>query len=474
MSASSATGADASATAGRRVAVVGGGIAGLAAAWELVRFGHTPIVFEADDRLGGKIRTSPLGEIERIDEGADAFLARVPFAVELAGELGLGDTLVAPATGHAFVVHAGRLHGIPDGLVLGVPAGLAGLARSRLISLPGKLRAALEVVLPRRDLGHDSLGRCIRDRFGDEILDRLVDPLVGSINAGGADELSLVASTPQIAAAAERHRSLLLGLRRTPPSGTGPVFLAPQAGMGALVERLEVSLRAAKADIRTSTTVVSIERGAGGRGHVVNGEDVDAVIVAAPSFAAAHLLRAEHAPAADLLQRIPYAGVVMVTLLVPGDQLRSVPVGSGYLVPKPEQGHVTAVSFASRKWAHWKQQDGSEVLRISLGRHGRQAPLDLDDDDVLRTALGEVRGHLGLADDLTPSAVRISRWERSFPQYLPHHGDLVDAIEGELRAGAPTLVLAGAGLRGIGIPACIRQGRTAASATVQQLQGSRE
>jgi protoporphyrinogen/coproporphyrinogen III oxidase len=457
-----------------RIAVIGGGITGLAAAWELVRAGQQPVVFEADTRFGGKISASPLGAVPAVDEGADAFLARVPFAVGLAGELGLGDSLVPPSTGTAFVAHAGRLHAIPSGLVLGVPAGFGGLARSRLLSWHGKGRAALDIVLPRSSIAHDSLGRAVRDRFGDEVLDRLVDPLVGSINAGGADELSIVAATPQIAAAAERSRSILVGLRRMPPAGSGPVFLTPRAGMAALVERLVAALRDDGVDLRPSTPVASIEPDTDGEGCIVNGEPFAAAIVTTPAFAAAPLLRPLMADVADQLDRIPYAGVVMVSVTVPGESLHGVPDGSGYLVPKAEQGHVTAVSMASRKWAHWRQQDGTEVLRISLGRHGREAPLEMDDDLVVGTALSEVSRHLGRRIELVPTAIRITRWRRAFPQYLPHHLDLVDAIETSVGSASPVIALAGAGFRGIGIPACIRQGRTAAAAMTKRLAGLRE
>ena len=456
-----------------RIAVIGGGITGLAAAWELVRAGQQPVVFEADARFGGKISASPLGGMPSVDEGADAFLARVPFAVDLAGELGLGDTLVSPSTGTAFVAHAGRLHAIPPGLVLGVPAGFGGLARSRLLTWRGKGRAALDVVLPRRSIAHDSLGRTVRERFGDEVLDRLVDPLVGSINAGGADDLSIVASTPQIATAAASSRSLLVGLRRMPPTGSGPIFLTPRAGMTMLIERLVAALCDDGVDLRPSTPAESIEPGPGG-GCMVNGEEFAAAIITTPAFATAPLLRPLMADVADELERIPYAGVVMVSVTVPGVALQDVPDGSGYLVPKPEQGHVTAVSLASRKWAHWQQADGTEVLRISLGRHGRQEPLEMDDSVVLRTALSEVSRHLGLRRELVPSATRITRWRHSFPQYLPHHLDRVDAIEAAVADAGPAIAVAGAGFRGIGIPACIRQGRAAAAAMTVRLASLRE
>ncbi len=202
------------------VAVVGGGITGLSAAYHLRhRAGDSSAppprvtLFEAEERLGGKIRTSPFAGLPAVDEGADAFLARVPWAVDLAHELGLDD-LVSPATGRAYVWWDGSLHPIPEGLVLGVPAGLGSLARSHLLSWPGKARAVLEPLVRRGHPAADNLGALIEHRFGAEVLDRLVDPLIGSINAGDTRQLSLAASAPQVAAGLDRSRSLLLGLRK--------------------------------------------------------------------------------------------------------------------------------------------------------------------------------------------------------------------------------------------------------------------
>ncbi|HKA03244.1 MAG TPA: protoporphyrinogen oxidase, partial [Acidimicrobiales bacterium] len=234
-----------------RVVVVGGGITGLAAAFELSLALDRPSVtlLEASDRLGGKILTTPFGG-RPVDAGADSVLARVPWAVDLLSDLGLADDLVAPATGHAFVWWRGDLHPIPPGLVLGVPTGLATLARSRLLSWRGKARAALEPLRPRTD-GDDDLGLTVRQRFGPEVYDRLVGPLVGSINAADPARISLAATAPQLADAAARHRSLLLALR--PPPGTsasGPVFLTHPDGLGHVVHRLAARLRDAGVDLR--------------------------------------------------------------------------------------------------------------------------------------------------------------------------------------------------------------------------------
>ncbi len=444
----------------RRAVVVGGGIAGLSTAWSLTKSGWQVAVYEADDRWGGKITSSTFGGLGGIDAGADAFLARVPEARALAVELGMGDDLVAPATGSALVVRRGRLHPIPDGLVLGVPAGLGGLARSRLISWPGKLRAAADVVLPRRDHG-DSLGRLIAGRFGREIADYLVDPLVGSINAGTIDELSLDASTPQIAPVAVRSRSLLLGLRQgTKSAPSGPVFLTPRGGMASLVDRLVAALVGAGVTMHLGRPITSVQAAADGR-WIVDGETIDGLVVAAPAGPAAELIR-PHAPvAADQLAEIAYAGVVMVTALVPRSELRAIGAMSGYLVPKPEQGQVTAVSFSSRKWPHWLAAD-HEVLRISLGHTGNARPMTMVDDEIRDTVSREVGGHLGLKRSLKVAEFRITRWENAFPQYRPGHPGRVLSFDRQLELTMPGVVLAGAAYRGIGIPACIRDGVRAA------------
>jgi oxygen-dependent protoporphyrinogen oxidase len=452
----------------RSIAVVGGGITGLTAAYRLVQARHTVTVFEPGP-LGGKLQASRFAGIDGLDSGPDAILARVPWGTALLAELGLTD-LVSPATGKAFVAHRGRLHDIPDGLVLGVPAGIGGLARSRLLSWPGKVRAALDVVLPARPTAHDSLGRLIRERFGAEVLELLVDPLVGGINAGDSDDLSLRASTPQIAPVAERSRSLLLGLRTTaastPKASASPIFVAPRGGTAALPAKLIEVLTAAGVSFR-STAVGSIEPDA--NGVVLDGERFDGVILAVPAPAAASLLAGCAPQTARGLSDIVMAGVVMVTVHVTDPAaLRALPQGSGVLVPKPDQMHLTAASLASRKWAHWSPASG-EVVRLSLGRHGNQAPLGFDDDTCVTVAMKELAQHLGHGHEITPAAARVTRWPAAFPQYQPHHFDRVGVIEAEAAREVPLIALAGASYRGVGIPACIRQAQEAVTLLTSRL-----
>ncbi len=431
----------------RHVVVVGGGIAGLTAAHALVHQPDAPrvTVIERDDGLGGKIRTTAFAGHSGIDEGPDAFLARVPHATALARLLGLGHDLTSPAVGRANVWWD-RMYAIPEGLLLGMPTDVFALARSGLIPWSGKLRAATEPFRRRTALDDDSLGHYVRQRFGDAVHLRLVDPLVGSIYAADTDHFSL-AAVPQIADLAGKARSVLLAARKRPPATTGPVFYAPRGGMGQLVDTLAAAVTNGGGDIRTATAAESIERD--GASWRINDTLADAVVLASPATATAALIGATAPDAAGLLRAIPTADVVLITMAVPAadwpEQLAGL---SGYLVPKPQQRLVTAVSFGSQKWAHWALPH-HQLLRISLGRDGLPV-MHLSDEQLIDAATTEVGKHLGI--DLQPSAIRVSRWTGAFPQYRPHHAARVAEAERQLPAG---LALAGASYHGIGIPACV-------------------
>jgi oxygen-dependent protoporphyrinogen oxidase len=356
-----------------------------------------------------------------------------------------------------------QLHDIPQGLLLGMPTDVMALARSKLLSWPGKLRAAMEPFRPRTSTSLDSLGGYVRDRFGNEVHLRLVDPLVGSIYAADTDHFSL-AAVSQIADLAARSRSVLIAGRKMPkPSpAAGPVFYAPSGGMGDLAVRTAAAATAAGVQIRLSTTVQELV--ADGTGWRVDGDRFDAVVLACPAKHSSRLLGDVAADASRALFAIPAADVAMVTLSVPAadwpERLRSL---SGYLVPKPMQRLVTATSFGSQKWMHWADAD-SVLLRISLGRDGLPV-LHLSDDTLLNAAVEEVSNHIG--HQLQPTAQRITRWTGAFPQYRPHHADNIADIERQLPAG---IALAGASYHGIGVPACINSGQKAATATTTFLR----
>ncbi|MGH9263414.1 MAG: protoporphyrinogen oxidase [Acidimicrobiales bacterium] len=443
-----------------RVAVVGGGITGLATAWFLRQQGLSATLVEAGDRLGGKIQTLDLDGVP-VEAGPDTFLARVPWAVDLCKELGLEAEMVAPATGKAFLWIGDRLHPLPERHVLGVPTALGPLLRSGVLSAAGVARAALDLVLPPTRYGPDpSVADVVGRRMGREVLDRLVDPLVGGIHAGRADCLSLASAARPLADAADRSRSLVVGLRR--PAGTGPsgpVFLGLVGGLQRLVERLAEEVASARLGTRVETIAPA---GTGWRLACSPGPDVDAdaVVVTVPSFAAAGIVSEVSPTAAEHLGAIRHASVLTATLAYPRSAVAHPLDGAGMLVPRVEGRLLTACTWSTSKWPALARGD-TVLLRASAGRDGDDRVMELDDGEVVRRLHDELDEALGLREG--PSASLVSRWPRGFPQYEVGHQARVDAIEAALAADAPGIVVAGAAYRGLGIAACIEQARRAAA-----------
>ena len=457
----------------KHVVIVGGGITGLSAAAELVSAhpGVSVTVLERDDRVGGVIHSSPFAGLPSVDESADAFLLRSPSALELASLVGLGDDLVHPATGEAYIWHD-ELHDIPAHTVLGVPASLRSIWSSSIYSPRGKIRASIEPLLPRGwGRSSTSLGGAIRARCGDEVLERVVDPLVGGIYATDSDSFS-VHGMPQLDELISRRGSLMSGAREMLGSrrDSGPVFGAPRHGMTALVSATADFARSHGASIHVGAAVSEIRRHDHSR-YVVVGQHgelaADAVIVASPAKHSASLLRALSTESSAMLSTREHASIVMLTLAVSRSQWPEWLTGSGYLVTKPKQTAVTATSFASNKWAHLRTDDDAMILRVSLGRDG--VPMHHHDDEtLLRLALADLNWHLDC--DLRPHAHRVTRWIDSFPQYRPGHEAHVAELDAQLLHDAPGVVLAGASYRGIGIPACIADGQRAARSVGDRLR----
>jgi oxygen-dependent protoporphyrinogen oxidase len=463
----------------RHVVVVGGGITGLSAAWELSHDPTTSVtVLEASDRFGGRIQTSSFAG-RMVDEGADAFLRRVPEGLRLAVELGLEDGLVSPAATSALVWSRGELRPLPPGLVLGVPTDADALVPSGILSDVAIDAVRAEPNLAGAPLGGDeSVGSLIRRRFGDEVLEQLVEPLVGGINAGEADRQSVDAVVPQIAAAARRSASLTRGFAAVtaevadaaapaanPTSAAGPVFAAPRAGMGSLISELVAGLAARGVELATGVGVEGIEPGVAGWVVLAGGAKIeaDAVIITSPAPVASRLVEPLAPAAAEGLAAIDHASVALVALAIPNDQLRRPLDGSGYLVPRTAGLTITATSWSSSKWAHLAGDD-DVIMRVSCGHRDDPGPTELDDDDLVAAVLADLS--TTMAFDPSPTALRITRYPNGFPQYDVGHLDRVAAIEAELRDQAPGIVVCGSALRGLGVPACIRQGREAARAVI--------
>ncbi|HUY21856.1 MAG TPA: protoporphyrinogen oxidase [Acidimicrobiales bacterium] len=487
--------------------VVGGGIAGLSAAWALTSAapGLGVVVLESDDRLGGKLRTGEIGG-RAVDLGPDAFLARRPEAVALCHEIGLGDELVAPGDRRAYVWSRRRLRALPAGLALGVPTRLGPLARSGILSPLGLGRAALDLLgwsVPgggaRRHGTDRSVADITRRRLGREVTARLVDPLVGGIHAGDTSVLSAAAVFPPLLEAAARGGSLMRALRgaATPaappgPGGTGrpqddegddrpPVFLTVRGGLSRLVERLATALAARGVEIRTDAPVDRLElvarpvppdggpapagNGTGGRWavHTPHGTiAADAVVLATPAWATAGLLATVDPATAALLDAIAYADVTLVTLRFPAAAVAEPLDGTGFLVPADGGRLVTACTWLTSKWPELRRT-GDVLLRASVGRAGDDRAARMSDDDLVARIMDELGPVMGISE--RPTAIVVTRWPRSFPQYAVGHLERVAAIEAGV-ARLPALSLAGAALHGVGIPACIGSGRRAADAVL--------
>ncbi|MDY7104373.1 MAG: protoporphyrinogen oxidase [Actinomycetota bacterium] len=456
--------------------VVGGGISGLAAAYDLVRAGVDVRVLEAGARLGGKIETGPFAGVA-LDAGPDGFLARVPWLTDLCVELGLGEELVAPASRRAYLWSGTDLAPFPEGLVLGVPTDLDALASSGLVSDAGVARAAEDLARPEGtptdlDDGDESVGSLVRRRVGDEVFTQLVEPLLSGVNAGNADRLSVALGAPQLAAAAASDTSLIRGLqaqrRAASTSPDAPVFWSLPGGVSRIVEALARRLRADGATITTGAPVSAIE--SHGERHRVRSAvgdiEADAVVLAIPAFAAAPLVAAHSTGTAAALAGLRYASVTLVSLAVDTATLERPLDASGFLVPRSAGLVLTACSWASTKWAHLAT-DGTALLRASIGRVDDERHLAMDDAEVVDAVMADLATTMGLRS--APTASRVTRWPASLPQYPPGHEAVVDLVTAELADRAPGVHLTGAACRGLGLPACVRQGRETAVEVARDL-----
>lgn len=432
-----------------RVAVVGGGMAGLAAAHELAAGGAEVVLLEGSDRLGGKLRLGEVGGMT-LDLGAESVLARRPEGLDLIHAVGLDDRVVHPETITASIWTHGALRAMPP-TVMGVPADAEALAASGIALMP----EPRILPVPDEDV---SVAEFVTARLGRDVLDRLVEPLLGGVYAGHTDQLSLRATTPQIAALGE-DLVAAAAEHRAASDSTGPVFAGLVGGVGQLPAAVVASARGL--DVRLSSTVRDVMRSADGWrlsvGPTTDVEtlDVDAVVVATPAPSAARLLAEEAPDAAFALAAIDYASMAIITFVF-DDAV--VPEGSGFLVPPVDGTFIKAATVSSNKWA-WVGDSGRTVIRTSVGRSGETTLLQHDDGELGRRALVDLRSALGSLPD--PADQVVQRWGGGLPQYDVGHLDRVETVERSV-AGVPGLEVCGAAYRGVGIPAVIASGRAAA------------
>jgi oxygen-dependent protoporphyrinogen oxidase len=452
-------------TRGRHVVVIGGGIAGLAAAHRLLASGVRVTLLEATGRVGGKLQS---GEIEgvRVDLGAESMLARRPEGTGLARAVGLGDRLEPPATATSAVWTRDALRPMPKGHVMGVPGDASALAG--LLSAEGLARIEHEKDLAPTAVGDDvAVGAYVAERLGREVVDRLVEPLLGGVYAGDAYRISMRAAVPQLFEAARTHDSLLEGVRdiqaRAAGQQTGgPVFMGLDGGIGTLPGAVADAVRAQGGDIRTETPVLGLTRAADGwRVRTDRGTlDADAVVLATPAWSASALLASESPTAAAELGRVEYASMALVTMAFRRADVAGMPAGSGFLVPPVDGRTIKASTFSSNKWG-WVARGAGDlfVLRTSVGRYGEEQALEREDAELVDVSLADLRAAVGLT--ARPVATEVTRWTGGLPQYPVGHLARVARIRDEV-ARLPGLRVCGAVYEGVGIPACIASGQRAA------------
>jgi oxygen-dependent protoporphyrinogen oxidase len=462
-----------------RVVVVGGGIAGLAAGAALRRTAPEVevLVLEASPVVGGKLRLAEVGGIA-VDVGAESMLNRRPEGVTLATGAGLADRLVHPATSSANLWSRGRMRPMPRTL-MGVPADARALADSGVVSASGLARVALERGLPATRLdGQDvSVGWLVEERFGREVVDRLVEPLLGGVYAGHAREISARAAVPQVVALLDRDRSMMraaaAALQQT---SDVPVFAGLAGGLGQLPSAVAAN---AGLEVRTGATVRDLARAAEGGWNLVVGSTrdpevvhADAVVLATPARATSRLL-ADVVPGAALeLARVEYASVAIVTLAFRARELPETR-GSGFLVPPVDKRLVKAATYSFAKW-DWVREagvasDGGDdllLLRCSLGRHREEEVLQRSDAEVVQAALEDLADAIGLS--VRPVDQHVQRWGGALPQYAVGHVDRVRSIRTAV-AAAGGLAVCGAAYDGLGIPACVASAEAAVTQVLASL-----
>ena len=464
------------------VVIVGGGIAGLAAAYFLRDEPAEVTVLEGSPRLGGKLTASEVAGIS-VDAGAEALLRRRPEGTDLISDVGLAGQLVLPGTTASGIWSRGGLHPLPPRQFMGVPADLDGLASSGVLSPDGLARARQDLDLPAtpRD-GDVAVAAYVGARFGPELVDRLVDPLLGGVYAGRSEELSFEATLGPLAAAAGSHRALSEAaaslLPPASPADSGPppprpaVFTTLTSGLGALPAAVAA---ASGATVRTQATVRELARTATGWrltvGSAADPEfiEADAVVLALPARPAPRLLSrvAGASAAAAGLAAIEYASMAIVTLAYPRSRFPAAQgpaaqARSGYLIPAVEGRAVKAVTFSTIKWPHLAAGDDPiDIVRCSIGRIGEESVLQRDDPDLVALATAELAEETGAQG--APVGSRVTRWGGGLPQYTVGHLDRVATIRAGV-AAQPGLAVCGAAYDGIGIPACIGTARGAAEA----------
>lgn len=453
-----------------KAVVIGGGISGLTTAYRLRRQGVDVRLFEAGSRLGGNIRTVREGGFV-FDAGPDSWVAAKPQAKALCEELGLGPRLMGPdeRNRRVYILRKGRLIPMPEGMVLGLPARLFPFLSSELLPLRAKLRVLTEALRRRRLEGDPSIADFLGERFGREMADVVLEPLLGGVYAGDGRELSLRAAFPQLAAMAEKHGSILRAVRamqKGRPASKEPMFLTLRGGLGELVEALEKELRDV---VQRDTKVTAVTKAdAGFEVRLASGDRIEAehVVLALPAHAASSILAPLDPELSHELYGIPYVSTATVFF---GWQRREVghPLdATGFIVPVNERRHVMAATFVSSKW-EGRAPEGQVLVRAFVGGGRDESILASSDEKLVELARKELGPALGVQAE--PSFVRVIRYDRASPQPALGHLERMKRIAARLEA-FPGLHVIGNAYEGVGIPDCVRHADRVAATIAKAAQ----
>ncbi len=464
-----------------KTVIVGGGIAGLATAFYLQEFGSSNYtLIECSPTCGGKI-TSTSRDGFLIEGGPDSFITQKPAALNLCKRLGLGDQLVGSNTGKqatTYVWSGGRLHPMPEGMMLMAPTMVLPFLRSSLISWPGKIRMGMELFIPKLNSTQDeSLASFVRRRLGTEALNKIAGPLMGGIHAADPEKLSLSSTFPMFQDMEKKHGSLLRGMMKRPKRGTAnsskptPMFMTLHGGLQQLSDALVAQLPAHT--VRSGCTVLNV------RPHeaqyqvlLSDGSSIlaDHIVFATPSYVTADLVQQTDPTLASRLRAIRYVSTATVSLAFRRADIAHPMQGAGFIVPKSEGRKITACSWSSAKFPH-RAPDDSVLLRVFIGGALAEDLAEQDEPALIELARNELRTIMGIT--AAPILAKAYRWNKANPQYDLGHGSRITEIEQSL-TDLPGLYLAGAAYRGAGLPDCIQSGIIAARSIAERVHANHD
>ncbi|WP_080847455.1 protoporphyrinogen oxidase [Cytobacillus gottheilii] len=463
-----------------KVVIIGGGITGLATAYYLQKSAKESgksldvKLIEATHRLGGKVHT-----VKRdgyvIERGPDSFLARKRSAYRLAEEVGLEKELVTSTSGKSFVLARERLHPMPGGSIMGIPTEIASFITTALFSPGGKLRAAADFLLPRSaPVSDQSLGGFFRRRLGNEVVENLIEPLLSGIYAGDIDQLSLMSTFPQFYQVEQKHRSLILGMKKAAPAAPKKeqhkeekqgAFLTFKSGLESFIHAIESKLESGSVykGLRTEN-VIKLSKGY--KVSMNGGVEIfaDSVVLAVPHHAAAAILNKTEIM--DEFKEMPSTSVATVALAFPEKAIIKDIDGSGFVVSRNSDYTITACTWTHKKWPH-SAPKGKVLLRCYVGRANDETIVDLSDDAIIASVLEDLRKTMDIT--MEPEFSVVSRWKDSMPQYTVGHKKRVSSTQEQLSAKMPGVFFAGSSYEGLGMPDCIDQGEEAVRKVLEYL-----